>query len=165
MKIVLTILIALFVWMNAAFAQSQTPSLKFTSKFNDIDIIKSSTRSINVGDTLLFISSEYNDDYLNICFDNKCLKYSNIEMGIDNPAYLRLFDAEHVHKNDNILWILTLDGIFMFDGENITRNTKLLKIPDSPYKGYFNFGLYKHSNGDIYISGTNQHLIKYDGIK
>lgn len=165
MKIVHAFLISLFILVNVALVMSQTPNLKFTTKFNNIDIIKSSTRSISIGDTLLFIFSDTNIAYINICFDNKCLKFSNIEMGIKEATHLRLQGAVHVNKNENILWIATTDGLFMFDGENLVRNTNVLKIPNSPYKGAYRHGLYKHTNGDIYISGPGLNLIKYDGIK
>jgi hypothetical protein len=166
MKTAYTLLISLLILGNFEFLYSQTPNLKFTTKFNDIEIIKSGTRSISVGDTLLFIFSDTNIAYLNICFDNKCLKFSNIEMGIKQATHLRLQDAIHVNQNDNILWVATSDGLFMFDGENLVRNTKTLDVPDIPNKGAFAHALYKHSNGDIYISnGYKLDLMKYDGFK
>jgi hypothetical protein len=165
MKIAHTLLISLFIFMNVLFVQSQTPNLKFTTKFNDIDIIKSSASSLSLGDSLIFIYSDTNIAYINICFDNKCLKFSNIEMGIEEARHLILQGAVHVNKNENILWIATTDGLFMFDGENLVRNTNVLKIPNSPNKGAYRHGLYKHTNGDIYISGPGLNLIKYDGIK
>ncbi len=165
MKSAFIILITLLILGNAALVQSETPNLKFTTKFNDIEIIKSSINSLSIGDTLLFIYSDVNVDYLNICFDNKCLRFSNVELGIKQSFHLRLHDAVHVNKNDNILWIALTDGIFMFDGEKIVRNTKTLNVPESLYKNSYRHGLYKHTNGDIYISGPHINLIKYDGIK
>ncbi|PKL84438.1 MAG: hypothetical protein CVV22_12955 [Ignavibacteriae bacterium HGW-Ignavibacteriae-1] len=166
MKIAYTFLISFLILANVTFVQSQTTNLIFTTKFNDIDIIKTSTRSLNVGDTLLFIFSDTNIAYLNICFNNKCLKYSNIEMGIKESRNLKLQDAVHVNKNDNILWIATTDGLFMFDGENLIRNTKTMDMSDILYKGAFGHAFYKHTNGDIYISiGYKHDFIKYDGIK
>jgi hypothetical protein len=165
MKIAYTFLVSLFIWMNASFVQCQTPNLKFTTKFNDIEIIKSSINSLSIGDTLLFISSEGILDYLNICFGNKCLKFSNIDLGIKQSFHVRLKDAVHVNKNNNILWIALTDGLFVFDGENFVRNTQTLDVPETIAKNSYRHGLYKYSNGDIYISGPNINLIKYDGEK
>ncbi len=166
MKFVLPLLITLIIFVDASFVQSETPNLKFTTKFNDIEIIKSSTNSLNIGDTLLFIFDDTNIAYLNICFDNKCLKFSNSDMGIKESRFLKLKDAVHVNKNDNILWIATSDGLFMFDGEKLVRNTQTLDVSNKPSKGAFVHSLYKHINGDIYISnGYTLDLIKYDGIK
>jgi hypothetical protein len=165
MKSAYNLLISLFILANATFVQSQTPDLKFTTKFNDIEIIKTSTNSLNVGDTLLFIYSDINISYLNICFDNTCLNFSNIDLGIKDYLHLRLQDAVHVNNNDNILWIALTDGLFMFDGETIVRNTKVLDVPDNPYNNAYKHSFYKHINGDIYISsGPYLNLIRYDGI-
>ncbi|MCO5251267.1 MAG: hypothetical protein M9949_07580, partial [Candidatus Kapabacteria bacterium] len=71
MKIVLTFLITLFILVNTSFVQSQTPSLFFLTKFNDVDLQNKISSSINLGDTLLFVTSENNERYLHICFDNK----------------------------------------------------------------------------------------------
>jgi hypothetical protein len=166
MKFAYIFLISLFILANVSFVKSQAPNLKFTTKFNDIEINKKSSRSLSVGDTLLFTYSDTSIAYLNICFDNKCLKFSNIDMGIKEARHLILKDAVHVNKNDNILWIATTDGLFMFDGENLVRNTKTMDVPNVPNKGAFGQSLYKHTNGDIYISnGYTFFLIKYDGIK
>jgi hypothetical protein len=156
-------LITIMLLGNAALVQSQTPSLKYITKFNDVNLQNKITKSLSIGDTLLFTYTDTDVDYLNICFDNKCLKFTNLEIGIQDKKFLKLHDAVHVNNNDNILWIVTSDGLFMFDGENFVRNTKVFNMPKD-YQNVYRHGLYKHTNGDIYISGPYINLIKYDGI-
>jgi hypothetical protein len=165
MKIAYFILTSLFIIANTTIIHSQTPNLKFITKFYDVSLQKKVSNSLNLGDTLLFTyeDSEVDVSYLNICFDNKCLQFTNLEIGIQDKKYLKLHDAVHVNNNDNILWIATSDGLFMFDGGKFVRNTKTLRIPED-YKNVYSHGLYKHTNGDIYIATPILHLIKYDGI-
>ncbi|MCO5252245.1 MAG: hypothetical protein M9949_12625, partial [Candidatus Kapabacteria bacterium] len=96
----------------------------------------------------------------------KCLKFSNTEMGINPPQYLLLHDAVHVNKNDNVLWITTTEGLFMFNGSEFIRNNDILNNFDPLSKLFFIHSMYKHNNGDIYISrGPNPNFVKYDGTK
>ncbi len=166
MKTKRIILLCIAFWVNASFILSQTPILKFITKYNDIDLQNIGSYTLNLGDTLLFTHTDSGTllTYLNICYDNKCLQFNNTDLGIENPRFLGLRDAVHVNKNNNILWIATIDGLFMFDGIKVGRNSDVLVIPESPYKNLFQHSFYKHSNGDIYISnGVLSNLIKYDG--
>jgi hypothetical protein len=84
MKYTIILLITLCILVNAALVKSQTPNLKFITKFNDISLQNMNSFTINIGDTILFTyeDSEIDVSYLNICFDNKCLQFTNLEIGI-----------------------------------------------------------------------------------
>lgn len=167
MKIAHKILIIIIILANFSFVHSETPNLKFITKFNDVSLQNKVSTSLNLGDTILFTyeDSELDLSYLNICFDNKCIQFTNLEMGIPNKKNIKLHGAVHVNKNNNELWFITKDGLFIFDGSKIVRNENVLNDLDSPSKVYYRHSLYKHTNGDIYISTPILHLIKYDGIK
>jgi hypothetical protein len=167
MKIANIILISLIILANASIILSKMPDLKFITKFNDVSLQNKVSTSINLGDTLLFTyeDSEVDVSYLNICFDNKCLQFTNLEMGIPNKKNIKLHDAVHVNKNNNELWFITHDGLFIYDGIEIVRNENVFNELDPPSKSRYRHSLYKHNNGDIYISSPYINLIKYDGIK
>jgi len=167
MKIAFKTLSFLFIMGYATFVQSKTPNLKFIEKFNDISLQNMNSYTINIGDTILFTyeDSEIDVSYLNICFDNKCLQFTNLEIGIPQKKDLQLDAAVHANKNNNVLWFTTQDGLFMFDGIKFTRNSNILNNIPTVGKHYYHYDLYKHIDGDIYISTDMNSLIKYDGVK
>jgi hypothetical protein len=148
--------------INVVISQDKMPNLKYIQYIDGIDCSRIQGMTKNLGDTLIFMTNNYytQQSFLNICYHNKCLRFSKQEMGINDLNDLIMSDAVHCNKNNNNLWIATKYGIIVFDGEKCF----LSKDFDSLFKSKGVFTFCKDTKGNIFINTNYPYFVMYDGI-
>jgi hypothetical protein len=164
MKLSFFVLLLVTMSYNSVLSQDKMQNLKFIRYIDGIDCSNNIGVTVSLGDTLIFMTNDYDtrESYLNICFNNKCLKFSKKDLGIDsNEITITMVDAVHCNKNNNDLWIATRFGIMVFDGQKCY----LRKDFDSTNTNRIINSFYKDTNGNILINTYNISLFMYDGTK